>query len=52
MGALQESTKAYLIGLIEDTNPHAIHAKEKDSQDLSYRISVSPIQLLLGLLSF
>ena len=42
MGALQESTEAYLIGLFEDTNLCTIHAKRvmilpRDIQ-LAYRI--------------
>ena len=27
IGALQEAAEAYLVGLFEDTNPCAIHAK-------------------------
>lgn len=30
--ALQEVGEAYLLGLIEDTNLRAIHAKPKDNQ--------------------
>ena len=48
VGTLQESTEAYLIGLLEDTNLCSIHAKrvmiswpigsmEKDHKDLWYR---------------